>query len=248
MLVTGETSVTSDLMDRAALLSIRDSVLAGFSAAPFHGLQVPRSQPCLIVGRRVRRLDGVTLIVETLDRRDIRVVDGILVTSPERTLIDCALLLPEGSALDLVDRALQVGLTTVAGLAERARARVGRPGAPRLARLVSTVAAGTRSAAERRLVTLLRRDGLDGWTANDVIRDGGDLIGVGDVVFRRQQLVVEADGFAYHVTPEQFQRDRVRQNRLMMAGWTVLRFTWRDLAERPQYVIRTIRQILADRA
>jgi very-short-patch-repair endonuclease len=245
VLAAGETPITMGMIDRAAQLSVRDSVLAGPSAAVYHGMIVPRSQPVLIVGRRVRRPAGVTVIVEQLDRRDIQVVEGLMITSPERTLLDCALLLPEGSALDLVDRALQQRMATVAGLVERTRARVGRPGAPRLARLVGKVAAGTRSAAERRLGALLRRDGLTGWTANEVISDERGVIGVGDVVFRAQRLVVEADGFAFHVTPEQFQRDRARQNRLITAGWRVLRFTWRDLVERPNYVIQTIRRIIA---
>jgi very-short-patch-repair endonuclease len=38
-------------------------------------------------------------------------------------------------------------------------------------------------------------------------------------------LVIEVDGWAYHRTPDRFQRDRERQNRLVAAGWTVLRFT-----------------------
>jgi very-short-patch-repair endonuclease len=71
------------------------------------------------------------------------------------------------------------------------------------------------------------------------------VIGVGDFVFRDVRLVIEIDGLAFHVTPEQFQADRHRQNRLMAAGWTVLRFTWRDLTERPAYVISKIRAMRA---
>ena len=58
---------------------------------------------------------------------------------------------------------------------------------------------------------------------------------------------MELDGRAYHVTPEQFERDRRRQNGLMANGWTVLRFTWRDLTEQPDYVIATIRRVVGDR-
>lgn len=32
-----------------------------------------------------------------------------------------------------------------------------------------------------------------------------------------------------------------------VAGWTALRFTWRDLTERPQRVIRTIRAMIESR-
>ncbi len=73
------------------------------------------------------------------------------------------------------------------------------------------------------------------------------MIGVGDVVFEAHRVVIEIDGRAYHVTADRFERDRERQNRLVAAGWTVLRFTWRDLTERPRYVIDTVRAILATR-
>jgi very-short-patch-repair endonuclease len=67
------------------------------------------------------------------------------------------------------------------------------------------------------------------------------------VVFEEAGVVVEVDGWAYHIDPERFQRDRARQNRLVAAGWTVLRFTWRDLTERSEYVVATITSILAGR-
>lgn len=36
-----------------------------------------------------------------------------------------------------------------------------------------------------------------------------------------------------------------KQNALTLAGWTVVRFTWTDLVERPEYVGRTILALLA---
>ena len=128
----------------------------------------------------------------------------------------------------------------------RARTRsgawqVGRRGAPRLARLVRLAASGARSAAERGLLGLLTGAGIDGWAANVPVSDGRDLIGIADVVFEQIKLVIEVDGWAFHTTADRFRRDRERQNRLILAGWTILRFTWRDLTERPGYVIATIR-------
>jgi very-short-patch-repair endonuclease len=104
---------------------------------------------------------------------------------------------------------------------------------------------GTRSAAERVTTDLLRRGGIGGWLANQPIHDGRGLIGIGDIVFEAIKLVVELDGRAFHVTPEHFQRDRRRQNRLIAAGWTVLRFTWWDLTERPDDVLAQIRAAVA---
>ena len=93
-------------------------------------------------------------------------------------------------------------------------------------------------------MALLRSGGITGWEANVPIRDHEGLIGVGDIVFRRAKVVIEVDGWAFHVSPAAFQRDRARQNRLVAAGWTVLRFTWRDITERPSLVIRTIRNVV----
>jgi very-short-patch-repair endonuclease len=66
-----------------------------------------------------------------------------------------------------------------------------------------------------------------------------------DITFSRQRIAIEIDGRAWHVAPDRFHRDRRRQNALVLAGWTVLRFTWRDLAQRPEQVIAEIRAALA---
>jgi very-short-patch-repair endonuclease len=67
-------------------------------------------------------------------------------------------------------------------------------------------------------------------------------------VFEAERVVVELDGRAFHTTSDRFERDRQRQNQLIGAGWTVRRFTWRDLTQRPAYVVATIRQLLQDQA
>jgi very-short-patch-repair endonuclease len=53
------------------------------------------------------------------------------------------------------------------------------------------------------------------------------------------------DGWAWHVDVERFGRDRRKQNALEVAGWTVLRFTWHDLTQRPEAVIAEIRAVMA---
>ena len=58
-------------------------------------------------------------------------------------------------------------------------------------------------------------------------------------------MAVEVDGWAWHSDPARFQRDRARQNTLVRGGWTVLRFTWLDLHERPAYVVQTVLEVLA---
>jgi len=175
---------------------------------------------------------------------DIRIADGMRITCPARTVVDCMRLLPDDAALTLADRALQRGWISVGELRGRVREMVGRHGTPRLARLASAATDGTRSAAERVMAGLLRRAGITGWVPNAAITDGAGLIGYGDFTFAGLRLVIEIDGQAFHTDASRFQRDRARQNRLVAAGWTVLRFTWADLRDRPNRVTVEIRTMI----
>ncbi|WP_307813941.1 hypothetical protein [Micromonospora luteifusca] len=56
-------------------------------------------------------------------------------------------------------------------------------------------------------------------------------------------MIAEADGRGPHAVPEAVFADRRRQNRLVNAGWTVLRFTWSDTL-RPDYIPWTVRQAM----
>ncbi len=51
-----------------------------------------------------------------------------------------------------------------------------------------------------------------------------------------ERLVVETDGREHHETRSAFERDRARDQRLAVAGWTVLRFTHRQVFEDPARV------------
>jgi len=56
-------------------------------------------------------------------------------------------------------------------------------------------------------------------------------------------VCLEADGAAFHSDPPALFRDRRRQNLLIAAGWTVLRFTWADEAY-PDDVVRAVANAL----
>ena len=60
------------------------------------------------------------------------------------------------------------------------------------------------------------------------------------------QLVVELDGHAFHRTRAAFERDRVRDASLQVAGYRVLRITHRRLEAEPAAVIAEARALLAN--
>jgi Protein of unknown function (DUF559) len=211
-------------------------------------MPVPAGQPCVVVARRRRSIPGVLVLTDALTARDRTFCEGIPVTTQGRTVFDCLRLLGETAAMDLLDRALQQRWITMSELSERLTLFAGRPGVTRVIRLTKVAARGSRYPAERDCARLFLAAGLQGWAPNMPVRDPQGVVWVGDFVFQKQRLVVEVDGLAFHVTPQSFQHDRRRQNRLIQAGWTVLRFTWRDLKERPNYVVGTVRRVLQDRS
>jgi len=242
------TPLTADAKDYAAWLGAGSAAVAsGPSAARWHGWQVPGPRPCVTLPSTMRgtRLPGVRLSYDDLPSYDIDFVDGILLTSRFRTVIDCLTLVRFPEALRLLDVALQQSWIEWDILCARVRGRTGRAGTPQLVRLIRAASVGTRSDAERRLVRLLRKAGQIGWQANVVVTDHLGAIGEVDIVFRACRLAIEVDGRAWHSAAERFQRDRTKQNRLVAAGWTVLRFTWDDLTRRPDQVIAIIRASLA---
>ncbi|MCW2496104.1 DUF559 domain-containing protein [Jatrophihabitans sp.] len=170
--------------------------------------------------------------------------NGLPVTVRRETLLDHIGRLRPSAARQLADRAVQRGWLVPADFESRVSTQPGRIGNTLLRELGAMVSDGAAATSERVLHRLLRRAGLTGWDANVDVWCDGELVAVLDVGFRRVMLAVEIDGLAHHHTPDRFQRDRTRQNRLVGLGWTVLRFTWSDLVDRPGYVVATIRHHL----
>ncbi|KJE23140.1 Protein of unknown function (DUF559)/Domain of unknown function (DUF4095) [Frankia torreyi] len=74
---------------------------------------------------------------------------------------------------------------------------------------------------------------------------GGRPVARLDLAWPSRLVAVEADGAAYHRQPRALFRDRMRQNDLLAAGWTLLRFTWADVLGGPAGVAEMVRRALA---
>lgn len=215
------------------------------TAAALHGLPVPPDPEAhALVDRRTRSRDGVRLHVRPLLPGDVVAVGRGLVTSRRRTILDCVGLLPDDASESLVAWCVTRQLIDHADIDRAIADAPGRWGNRRLRQASEDARAGTLSAAERRLRSILRRSGLSGYAFDQRITDGTGIIGRADALFAAERLVIEIDGYAYHSVGH-FQADRDKQNRLMLAGYTVLRFTWADLARRPDHVADQIARTLA---
>jgi len=213
------------------------------TAAELWSLPTPRDDELLHVSvprRSHSPVRGVRLHRRALHPSDVVSFDGIAVTSRLQSTIDCLAWLPYPQAVRLLDDSLRMGVMSREGLTARVAAMARTHGVRQLRRLVADSATGAWSRAERLLHDLLSRAGVDGWVANaPLAMPSGERVVV-DVWFSGAPLAVEVDGRAWHVSADRFQGDRTRQNQLLLAGIRVLRFTWDDLTQRPDRVVRTL--------
>ncbi len=57
--------------------------------------------------------------------------------------------------------------------------------------------------------------------------------------------MAETDGYRFHGSRRAFEHDRMRDQRLTVAGFTVVRRTWRPLSREPDRVLTTVKNLLA---
>lgn len=221
-------------------------VLGFASAAHVWGMDERPDRVDVIVGtdRRVVRLHDVRRYHVPTPRRALTTLHGLPVTTRSWSLMDHVGRLPVSRGLRLVDRGIQQGWLTRSDIAQRLHDYPGRQGNRALRVILSYTSDGAAAASERALHRILRRAGVTGWRPNFEVRLDGAVVAIVDVAVPGARLAIEVDGFAYHSDVERFRRDRQRQNTLVALGWTVLRFTWHDLVERPSYVAATIRSQL----
>jgi hypothetical protein len=169
--------------------------------------------------------------------------NGLLVTNPLRTLVDLAGSTMPDELTEAVDNAIARGLVTIAGLeAEIDRlARPGRAGPGALRRHLRDrgfIGAPPPSVLEAHIRRLVFGMGMElpaiEYTAGD---DGQYRL---DLAWVAIKLAVEVDGYVWHFSPEQKERDQIRRNRLLRAGWTVLVYNWRQVLREPDSVRREI--------
>lgn len=234
-------SFTPTARVRAAALWLGPrSTVSGPAAAFWHGM-LPDLRDAPIDMTLPARLHRAPRPGVRIRRRDLAVADRVIVgdlqvTASPLTVLETATRLADGTAF--LDRALQRHVRFPQVLAAYRRMLGGR-GSAEAGRLLMAAADRADSTAERILVRLLRAAGISGWQVG--VRFGAWTL---DVAFREARLAIEFDSWAWHVEHDRFVNDRRKGNALVGAGWTLLRFTWRDLTERPASVIAQIRRAL----
>lgn len=242
----------ADLLQRvhAVLLGAPAGALVSHqTAASLFGLQIPLAPEEVRVHltvpppTRVRHRADRRIHVSTVPATQIQRRAGLELTSPGRTWLDLAAHLPPAALLAVTDQMLgrqypRTGFDRVLASAPGVRGK-------RIARAVLDVAhplAG--SPMESVLRWLIHEAGLPAPVLQHIVGDSdGRSIGRVDLAWPDRRVLVEFDGNV-HRERRVFVDDVRRQNGLVLAGWTVLRFTSADVLGRPEQVIAAIRAAL----
>ena len=235
----------------AATLACRRGTAATHrSSALLFELRLPRRRWIDVTtpGRRGHRRHDIHVHGGlTLSPADIITVENIPCTTLARTLLDIS---EDGTRREVeraIDRAEQQQILDTVAIDDVLARADGRRGAKLLRAVLDEHRAGstlTRTELEEAFLAICRAAGLAPDDVNAWIPFPEGSGAEADFLWRRQRLVVEVDGRDVHTTKRAFHSDRRRDQRLMLLGWRVVRFTWRQVMYEPAYVAATLRGLL----
>jgi len=222
------------------------AVFSGLTAAWLHGLDVAPCAPIEVTipkGGGVSGRSGLAIRRGALTKQEIVKIRGWRATSVIRTLRDVSARLSLTEAVVVADMALHQRLVDLQSLSKALATYAATPGVDRLRRVVANAEPASESQMESRLRMLLVMAGLPRPHAQFPVNDlMGRFVGRPDLYYPSRRLGLEYDGGTHRET---LADDNRRQNLLLDAGVTLLRFTARDVLSAPDSVVRLVRRALA---
>lgn len=178
-----------------------------------------------------------------LTPEEVTASDGFPITTPARTWRDLAAVLERPALLAVTDQLLAKRCTR-GDLDRQLRWRPSGRGAARCRDVLPLGDPRSESPLESWTRWLMQEADLPAPDLQGEIHDAeGWFIGRADFVWWSHKVLVEFDG-DHHRDRKAWVGDVRRQNALVAAGWTILRFTSADVLGRSEYVIATIRAAL----
>jgi very-short-patch-repair endonuclease len=222
------------------------AAFSGMTAAWLHGLDV---DPCNPIEVTIPEIFGSTRRAGASVRRNTLATDeivkrrGLPTTSALRTVVDLAGRDSLTEAVVVADQFLHARLVSIARLRAHVVEHRRAKGIVRLRRVIDLAEPKTESAMETRLRMLLVLAGLPRPDLQVPIRDDeGHFLGRPDFLYRAQRIAIEFDGGNHR---DRLVDDNRRQNRLIGAGFRILRFTAADVYGNPESVVADVRHGLA---
>ena len=233
--VRSEVELTPHLRAQAAALVLSDHiVVCDRTASWIWGVEVnayaeldgcPPLETCAIRGREPVERPGVVARTRDLSPDDWVDVAGVAVTTPLRTCLDLACLLPRRDALAAMDALMRTHGFSHAAMRLLARRYFRRRGVVQMRSLIPLVDPRSESRSESWVRLAIVDRGLpcpvpQYW----VMVDATPTYRL-DLAYPHARIAVEYDGEEFHTGPEARRRDRQRREWLRAQGWTVLVLT-----------------------
>lgn len=222
------------------------AAFSGQTAAWLHGLELPPCDPVEVTipeSCGISTRAGIVVRRSLLGDQDVVERRGMRVTSAVRTLADLSRRLPLVEAVVAVDMALHREVVELGQLHAYMATHARRKGVVRLRQVVELAEPASESAMETRLRLLLVQAGLPRPEAQVPLHDErGRFLGRPDLYYRPQRLCLEYDGGTHR---DSLLEDNRRQNRLLNAGFRLLRFAAADVHRTPDSVVAVVRAALS---
>jgi len=191
-------------------------------------------------------LSGAQVRRAVLDLQDVVTRRGLPTTSALRTLVDLGGRDPLTEGVVAADLALHAGLVKVGELWAYIAEHPGARGIARLRRVAQLAEPKAESVMETRLRMLIVLAKLPRPQVQVSIHDDdGRFLGRPDLLYGSHRLAIEYDGGNHR---ERMVDDNRRQNRLVGAGYRLLRFTAADVYDKPDSVAIQVRHGLSQKA
>lgn len=174
-----------------------------------------------------------------------RTESGIPTTSPARTLLDLAAVVPPHHLRRAVERAEQAEIFDLDEVIAVMEAHRGRPGSRALTTLLGDMRAHGVGTTRSDLEALVLQTCLDHALPRPQVNryDGRREV---DFRWPAHRLIVEVDSWTFHGrTRRAFDEDRARDRQLLREGWRVARFTDRQIRATPWDIARELAGLLA---
>ena len=171
--------------------------------------------------------------------------EGIPITALPRTLLDLAAALPDSRLDGALERAEERDLLDLHAIEELLGRAGHHPGVGKLRRALEIYRpdpALTRSRVEKRFLALVRRAGLPAPATNFSV--GGFEL---DAYWAAERFAVELDVYGTHGSAAAFERDRQRQDDLLLLGVQMIRVTGLRLKREPAATIARVAEHLERR-
>ena len=239
--------ITAEVRLLAKLLSAGPgAVLSHRSAAWRWGLvDAPPSMPEISVPRGRRPRTPGLVVHESTDLHLVvaGTIDGLPITDVGRTILDCATVCDVELLVDAARREHRISRTLLPWVVAE-HARRGRPGIESLRRHL-VLDELPHSDFERLVCRWLRRNGITGWRLHHRLVLPGHGPVEPDIAWADRRLALELEGADHRDRELVHDADTGRQNALLLAGWDVMRLTYRRWLRHTDRVLDELRAALA---